>query len=47
MRDALEQLGAFQGTTGVYHITAANHYGITEDPFVIAQIIGGQVQVAK
>ena len=46
VRDALETPG-FQGTTGVYNITAENHYGITEDPFVIAQILGGQVKVAK
>jgi branched-chain amino acid transport system substrate-binding protein len=47
VRDALEELGAFQGTTGIYHITPDDHYGITEDPFVVAQIIGGQVKVAK
>ena len=47
VRDAMEQLGDFQGTTGIYEITADNHYGITHDPFVVAQIIGGQLQVAK
>lgn len=46
IRDAMEQLGAVQGTTGIYHISAENHYGITEDPFVVAQIISGQVKVA-
>ena len=47
VRDALEQLGAFQGTTGIYNITADNHHGITQDPFVVAQIIDGQVKVAQ
>lgn len=47
VRDALEQLGAFQGTTGIYHIAPDNHYGITEDPFVIAQIINGQAKLAQ
>lgn len=46
VRDAMEQLGPVQGTTGIYHISVTNHYGITEDPFVVAQIVAGQVQVA-
>jgi branched-chain amino acid transport system substrate-binding protein len=47
VRDALEQTHGFQGTTGVYNISPENHYGITADPFVVAQILGGQVKVAK
>ena len=47
VRDAMEQLGEFQGTTGIYEIGPDNHYGITHDPFVVAQIAGGQVVVAK
>ena len=47
VRDAMEQLGNLQGTTGIYNVTPGNHYGITQDPFVVAQIVGGQVMVAK
>ncbi len=47
LREAIESLGAFQGTTGVYHFAADNHQGITENPLLLATIVGGKVQVAK
>ena len=37
----------FQGTTGVYSMSAANHQGITENPLLLATITGGQVKVVK
>jgi len=47
LRDTLETMDGFQGTTGVYHFSASNHQGITENPLLLARIINGQVQVAK
>ncbi len=47
VRDALEGIDGFQGTTGVYHFSAGNHQGITENPLLLATIINGQVKVVK
>jgi branched-chain amino acid transport system substrate-binding protein len=47
VRDALQTMDGFQGTTGVYHFSATNHQGITENPLLLATIIGGQVKVVK
>lgn len=47
VRDALESIDGFQGTTGVYHFSATNHQGITENPLLLATIINGQVKVVK
>ncbi len=45
LRDALESMDNFQGTTGVYHFSASNHQGITENPLLLAAIANGQVKV--
>lgn len=45
LRDALESMNAFQGTTGVYHFAADNHQGITENPLLLATITNGNVKV--
>jgi branched-chain amino acid transport system substrate-binding protein len=45
VRDALETLAEFQGTGGVYHFSPAVHQGITENPYLIATIVDGQIQV--
>ena len=47
LRDTLETMDNFQGTTGVYHFSASNHQGITENPLLLAQIVNGKVVVAK
>src|SRR5580692_3320888 len=47
VRDALESIDGFQGTTGVYHFSASNHQGITENPLLLATIINDQVKVVK
>jgi branched-chain amino acid transport system substrate-binding protein len=47
LRDALESIDGFQGTTGIYHFSAGNHQGITENPLLLATIIDGQVKVVK
>ena len=47
VRDALEMMDNFQGTTGLYHMSTTNHQGITENPLLLATIVGGQVKVVK
>ena len=47
IRDALEKLQNFQGTTGIYNMSPENHYGLTQNPFFLAQIIDGKTRVAK
>jgi len=47
LRDALEGMNNFQGTTGVYHFSATNHQGITENPLLLATIVNGQAKVVK
>lgn len=47
VRDALETMDGFQGTTGIYHFSASNHQGITENPLLLATIVNGQVKVVK
>ena len=47
VRDALETVTGFQGTTGVYNFSAANHQGITVNPFALATIAAGKVRIVK
>jgi branched-chain amino acid transport system substrate-binding protein len=47
VRDALEQVSGFQGTGGVYNFSADVHQGITQNPFLLAAIVGGKIQVMK
>ena len=47
VRDALETVTGFQGTTGVYNFSAANHQGITLNPFALATIAAGKVKIVK
>ncbi len=47
VRDALESLKDVQGTTGVYSFTPSNHQGITQNSFVLGQIVNGQVKVVQ
>ena len=37
----------FQGTTGIYNFSAENHQGITQNPFVLATIRAGKVDVVQ
>jgi branched-chain amino acid transport system substrate-binding protein len=46
VRDALESIKGWQGTTGIYNFSPDNHQGITENPLFLAQIKGGQVVLA-
>lgn len=45
IRDNLEQISGYQGTTGIYNFSPENHQGITQNPFVLGQIIDGKVRV--
>ena len=47
LRDAIETITAYQGTTGVYNFSAANHQGITQNPFYLATIQAGKVKIVK
>ncbi|WP_170984466.1 ABC transporter substrate-binding protein [Rhodoligotrophos defluvii] len=47
VRDNLEKITGYQGTTGIYNFSPDNHQGITENPFVLGQIIDGQVKIVN
>jgi branched-chain amino acid transport system substrate-binding protein len=47
VRDQLETITGFQGTTGVYNMSPTVHQGITVNPFLLATIINGQVKVVQ
>jgi len=45
MRDAIETVSGFQGTGGVYNFSPTVHQGITQNPFFLATVVGGKLQV--
>jgi branched-chain amino acid transport system substrate-binding protein len=47
IRDTIEGMSGFQGTTGVYDFSPTNHYGISKNPYVLATIEGGKVKIVK
>lgn len=47
VRDAIEGITGWQGTTGVYDFGPEQHQGITKNPFVIATIAAGQIKIVK
>jgi len=47
VREQLETITGFQGTTGVYNMSPTVHQGITVNPFLLATIINGQVKVVQ
>lgn len=47
IRDAFETITGFQGTTGVYNFSPELHQGITNNPFVLARIRNGKVDVVQ
>ncbi len=46
VRDALNNVVDFQGTSGLYNFKA-DHHGVTKNPYVLAQIIEGKVVIVK
>lgn len=47
VREAIETIKGWQGTTGVYDFGPDQHQGITKNPFLIATIVGGKVRIVK
>jgi branched-chain amino acid transport system substrate-binding protein len=47
VREALEAIAGYQGTGGVYSFSPTNHYGITQNPYVLATFAGGKLKVVK
>lgn len=47
VREALETISGYQGTGGVYSFSPTNHYGITQNPYVLATFAGGKLKVVK
>jgi branched-chain amino acid transport system substrate-binding protein len=47
VRDALETVSGFQGTGGVYNFSPTVHQGITQNPFLLAAISAGKMQVKQ
>ena len=45
VRDALEGVHGFQGTTGIYSFAPDSHYGLGENPLVLAQMAGNDVRI--
>lgn len=45
MREAIETISGFQGTGGVYNFSPTVHQGITQNPFFLATMTGGKLQV--
>jgi branched-chain amino acid transport system substrate-binding protein len=46
VRDALNNVVDFQGTSGLYNFKV-DHHGVTKNPYVLGQIIDGKVVIAK
>jgi ABC-type branched-subunit amino acid transport system substrate-binding protein len=47
VRDALEGIAGFHGTSAIYTFSPDSHYGIRENPIVLARITGGKVTIVK
>jgi branched-chain amino acid transport system substrate-binding protein len=45
VRQALIDLGPYEGTSGTYDFTDDNHYGLTKNPLYLAQIKDGAVTI--
>ena len=46
VRDAIENLTGFQGSGGTYNFSPSAHFGMTENPLVLMEIVGGQLKIA-
>jgi ABC-type branched-subunit amino acid transport system substrate-binding protein len=47
VRDAIETITGFQGTSGVYDFSPTNHQGIINNPLFLATMAGSQVKIVK
>jgi len=47
VRDAIESITGFQGTSGLYNFSPTNHQGIINNPLFLATMSGTQVKIVK
>ena len=47
VRDSLETITGYQGTSGLYDFSPANHQGITANPLYLATMSGNTVKIVK
>lgn len=47
VRDSLETLTGYQGTSGLYNFSPINHQGITANPLFLATMSGNTVKIVK
>ena len=47
MREGIEDTKAFQGTTATYSFSASDHQGIEKNPFFLATIRNGKVEIVQ
>src|SRR5262249_428179 len=47
VRDALETPSGFQGAGGVYGFSPTVHEGITQNPYLLATMVGGKARVMR
>jgi branched-chain amino acid transport system substrate-binding protein len=46
VRDALDTISGYQGTSGIYSFDKS-HSGVTQNPFVLAQIVDGKIVIVR
>jgi ABC-type branched-subunit amino acid transport system substrate-binding protein len=46
LRDEIERTNAFSGTSGAYDF-GQNHFGITQNPYILAQIVNDKIEIVK
>lgn len=47
VRDAIETVTGYQGTSGVYDFSPTNHQGVINNPLLLATIAGAKVKIVK
>ncbi len=47
VRDSLESLTGYQGTSGLYDFSPVNHQGITKNPLFLGTMTGASVKIVK
>lgn len=47
VRDAIETVMGYQGTSGVYDFSPTNHQGVIKNPLLLATISGAKVKIVK
>ena len=45
VRDTIETITGFQGASGELNFSEKNHYGVTTNPYYLAQIIDGKIKI--